>query len=181
MSLATIDTVVECFEEKKLAKNEFLLKQGKVGEYTFLVKGLMRAYTIDLKGEEVTTNFFCQRRAAYDPESFFLQKPSDENIQAITDCVIYTTSFTNLNKLFHTLPEFRDYGRTRLVNDLVFYKQRTMEMMTKTADQRYEDLLKDNPEIFKYAQLKHIASYLGVTKTSLSRIRKNSISGSFAH
>ncbi len=181
MSSTTIDTVVECFEDKKLAKNEFVLKQGKVCEYAFLVDGLMRAYTIDIKGEEITTNFFCQKRAAYDPESFFLQKPSNENIQAITDCLIYSTSFTNLNKLFHTLPEFRDYGRTRLVNDLVFYKQRTMEMMTKTAEQRYEDLLKEDPDIFKFAQLKHIASYLGVTKTSLSRIRKNSISGSLTH
>ena len=49
--------------------------------------------------------------------------------------MIYSTSFNNLNKLFHTLTEFRDYGRMRLVNDLVFYKQRTMEMMTKTAEE----------------------------------------------
>jgi CRP-like cAMP-binding protein len=95
-----------------------------------------------------------------------------ENIQAITDCVGYSITFEKMNVLFHSVPEFREYGRGMLVKELVSYKKRTLAMINKTAEQRYENLIKDDKEIFQFVQLKHIASYLGVTNSSLSRIRR---------
>jgi CRP-like cAMP-binding protein len=135
-------------------------------------EGLMRAYTFDLKGNEVTTNFFARNRRVYDQASFFLQTASEENIQAITDCLAYIITFKRMNNLFHSIPEFREYGRGMLVKELVSYKKRTLAMINKSAEQRYEDLIKDDEEIFQFAQLKHIASYLGITNSSLSRIRR---------
>lgn len=172
MSLDKIMNVTDYFEERKFSKNEFFLKEGKVCDLLYLAEGFMRAYTFDLKGNEVTTNLFAKNRQVFDHASFFLQTASEENIQAITDCVGYSITFGKMNTLFHSIPEFREYGRRMLVKELVSYKKRTLAMINKTAEQRYEDLIKDDKEIFQFAQLKHIASYLGVTNSSLSRIRR---------
>jgi methionyl-tRNA synthetase len=85
---------------------------------------------------------------------------------------VYATTFEKLDHLFHSEPEFREFGRAVLVKEFVAYKQRTLSMINKSAEERYANLMETNGEIFKFAQLKHIASYLGITDTSLSRIRK---------
>jgi len=172
MSLVTIINISEYFEERRFSKNEFFLKEGKVCDFLHLAEGIMRAYTFDLKGNEVTTNFFAANKRVYDQASFFLQIASVENIQAITDCLGYSITFEKMNNLFHSIPEFREYGRGMLVKELVSYKKRTLDMINKSAEQRYEDLIKDDEEIFQLVQLKHIASYLGITNSSLSRIRR---------
>jgi len=173
MSLETVMNISDYFEERRFLKNEFFLKEGKVCDYLFLAEGLMRAYTFDLKGNEVTTNLFAGNRQVYDHASFFLQTPSEENIQAVTNCLGYSITFEKMNTLFHSIPEYREYGRGMLVKELVSYKKRTLAMINKSAEQRYEDLVKDDKEIFQFVPLKHIASYLGVTNSSLSRIRRD--------
>lgn len=172
MSLATIMNIVDHFEERRFFKDEFFLKEGKTCDFLYLTNGLMRAYTFNAKGNEVTTNFFANNSQVYDHASFFLQTASEENIQAITNCLGYSITFKEMNALFHSVPEFREYGRGMLVKELVSYKIRTLAMINKSAEQRYEDLIKDNRELFQFAQLKHIASYLGITNSSLSRIRR---------
>lgn len=172
MSLATIMNIVDHFEERRFFKDEFFLKEGKTCDFLYLTNGLMRAYTFNVKGNEVTTNFFANNSQVYDHASFFLQTASEENIQAITNCLGYSITFKEMNALFHSVPEFREYGRGMLVKELVSYKIRTLAMINKSAEQRYEDLIKDNQELFQFAQLKHIASYLGITNSSLSRIRR---------
>src|ERR1044072_5471314 len=82
MSLATVMNITDHFEERRFFKTEFFLKEGKVCDFLYLAEGLMRAYTFDLKGNEVTTNFFAKNRQVYDHASFFLQTASEENIQA---------------------------------------------------------------------------------------------------
>jgi CRP-like cAMP-binding protein len=172
ISLGTILNITDHFEERKFSKNEFFLSEGKVCDFLYLAEGLMRAYTFDLKGNEVTTNFFGKSRQVYDHASFFLQTASEENIQAITECLGYSITFEKMNRLFHSIPEYREYGRGMLVKELVSYKKRTLAVINKTAEQRYEDLIRDDKEIFQFVQLKYIASYLGVTNSSLSRIRR---------
>ena len=172
MSLQTIMNVTDHFEDRKFLKNEFFLREGKVCDLLYLAEGLMRAYTFDLKGNEVTTNFFPKNRQVFDHASFFLQTPSEENIQAVTDCLGYSITYEKMNTVFHSIPEFREYGRGMLVKELVSYKKRTLSLINKSAEQRYEDLIKDDKDIFQFVQLKHIASYLGVTNSSLSRIRR---------
>jgi hypothetical protein len=75
--------------------------------------------------------------------------------------------------LFHSVPEFRDFGRSILVKGFASLKTRMLSMITETAEERYASLLQNNPDVFQYAPLKQIASYLGITDTSLSRIRKD--------
>ena len=173
LSDGAIDIMIEEYEERHFEKGEFFLKQGKISDSLVLNEGLMRAYTFDRDGYEVTTNFFSNPRAVYDPASFFQQTASMENIQAVTECFTYSISFEGVNKLFHSVPEFREFGRLRLVEELVMFKQRMLAMINRSAEERYADLIRDNYDIIQNAPLKYIASYLGITDTSLSRIRRD--------
>ncbi len=173
LSDRAIDMMVEEYEERLFDKGEFFLKQGKISDSLVLIEGLMRAYTFDGEGYEVTTNFFSKPRAVYDPASFFRQTASMENIQAVTECFTYFISYEGVNKLFHSVPEFREFGRLRLVEELVLFKQRTLAMINQSAEERYADLIKYNYDIIQNAPLKYIASYLGITDTSLSRLRRD--------
>jgi CRP-like cAMP-binding protein len=168
----TIDRIATTFEEFPLEKGEFLVKQGKVGGYFIMLEGYLRAYTFTDKGDEVTTYFYPPNRVIFEAASFFGGIPSSENIQAITSCKGYHTSFQKLNEMFHSWPEFREFGRTALVKEFVAYKQRMLSMINKSAEERYAELIQNNKDLFLHAQLKHIASYLGMTDTSLSRIRR---------
>lgn len=162
----------ECFEELELEKGEYLLKQGKKSGYFIMLEGYLRAYTFNEEGEEITTYFYPANRAVFEVASFFQGLPSEENIIALTKCRGYYTNFEKLNGMFHSVPEFREFGRAILVKEFVAYKQRTLAMINKTAEERYALLIQNNKDIFQYAQLKHIASYLGITDTSLSRVRR---------
>lgn len=167
------ETIVNLFQEKELSKNDFLLAEGKIcNEYCFLEQGFMRSYTYDPEGNDVTIAFNSNNQVVCELFSFFKRVPAKENIQALTDCKLYYITFEQLQTIFHAMPEFREFGRTILVNSYARLKQRMLSMIQETAEQRYATLIKTNPDIFQNAPLKYIASYLGITDTSLSRIRK---------
>ncbi len=161
------------FIYREICKNEFLLKEGKTcNEYLFLENGFMRAFAFDTDGNDVTTNFYSNNQVVFEVSSFFNRTISRENIQSLNVCTGWSITYEALNMLFHTLHEFREFGRHILVREFASLKVRMLSMITETAEERYEMLIKSNPEIFQFAPLKYIASYLGVTDTSLSRIRK---------
>ena len=167
------EEIAGCFTSKTVRKNEFLLQTGQVSnENFFLETGFMRAFATDTEGNDVTTGFYETNQVVFEVSSFFQRIPSLENIQALTDCEGWYITFDQLNNLFHTLPEFREFGRGMLVRGYAGLKARMLSMITETAEERYEKLVKTRPGILQEAPLKHIASYLGITDTSLSRIRK---------
>ncbi len=173
VSRATAEEIAAIFQRKEIAKNEFLLTEGQLSdEYVFLDEGFMRTYTFDLNGAEVTTAFHQKRKVVFEVSSFFNRTPSKENIQALTHCNGWFITYAQLQYLFHAIPEFREFGRSVLVKGFVSLKQRMLSHINETAETRYANLLLTNPEVFKHASLKHISSYLGITDTSLSRIRK---------
>lgn len=165
--------IADNFEPVSLYKNDFLLKDGSVcNDYFFLEKGFMRAYTFDTEGNEVTTNLYGRNSIVFEVASYIKRTPSQENIQALTDCFGWKGNYTNLQNLFHTSPEFRGFAREILVNSFIELKERTLSMINLTAEKRYEILLKSRQDIIQNVSIKHIASFLGITDTSLSRIRK---------
>jgi CRP-like cAMP-binding protein len=173
VSLETAEKIAAVFTPKTIARNDFFLREETISnEYFFLEKGFMRAFAHDTDGNDVTTNFCSDRQVVFEVSSFFNRTRSKENIQAMHDCSGWYITYEQLNNLFHSLPEFREFGRSVLVKGFAELKTRMLAMITETAEQRYDALLKTNPEIFQQAALKHIASYLGITDTSLSRIRK---------
>ena len=167
------EEIANKFAPKEIKKNNFLLKEGRVcDEYFFLENGFIRAFANDIEGNEVTTNFYPSGQVVFEVSSFFNRTVSKENFQAIVDCEGWYITYEQLNNLFHSMHDFRDFGRSILVKGFSSLKIRMLSMITETAEQRYDTLLKTNPEIFQQAALKYIASFLGITDTSLSRIRK---------
>lgn len=170
---SVVSEAAALFEAKELPKHSLLLKEGLVANaYLVLESGFLRAFTHNTEGEEVTTAFYAPGQVVFEVASFFRRIPSKENIQALTDSHGWMLSFENLNHLFHTHIAFREFGRMVLVKSFAALKDRMLSQITETAEQRYLFLLEKNPDIFQQAPLKHIASYLGITDTSLSRIRK---------
>ncbi|MCC6370392.1 MAG: Crp/Fnr family transcriptional regulator [Bacteroidia bacterium] len=171
-----VDEMTAHFELRYLKKGEHFLQAGKVSnDYLFLESGFMRAYTINTNGEEVTTAFYSPNRMVFEASSFFMRSVSSENIQALSDCKGFVISFEKLNHLFHSVAEFREFGRMILVKEFALFKQRTLSMINQTAEERYNALIQNNRELFQHASLKQIASYLGITDSSLSRIRREVI------
>jgi CRP-like cAMP-binding protein len=173
VSQKTAEEIAAIFSPKELSRHDFLFKEGRVcNDYFFLEEGFIRSFAHDTEGNDVTTNFYAANQVVFEVFSFFNRTISKENFQAGTDCRGWYITYEQLNHLFHSMHEFRDFGRSILVKGFSTLKERMLSMITETAEQRYDALLKTNPEIFQYAALKHIASYLGITDTSLSRIRK---------
>jgi CRP-like cAMP-binding protein len=169
----SLQIIAEQFEEKIFQKDDYLLKEGKVSGYFFLSEGFLRVFTFDTDGNEVTTYFYSSNRVVFDAASFFLKLPSTENIQAMTECKVYVTNFEKLNQLYHTVAAFREFGRQMIVQEFVEYKQRTLAMINQSAEKRYLKLIETNKDVFQFAHLSHIASYLGISERTLNRIRQN--------
>lgn len=169
----SLQKITDQFEVKTIQKDDYLLKEGKISNYYFLSQGFLRVFTFDTQGSEVTTYFYSNERVVFDAASFFLKLPSTENIQAMTECKVYVTNFEKLNNLFHSVPEFREFGRQMIVEEFVAYKQRTLAMINQSAEERYLKLIETNKDVFQYAHLNHIASYLGISERTLNRIRQN--------
>ncbi|MBX2921940.1 MAG: Crp/Fnr family transcriptional regulator [Chitinophagaceae bacterium] len=161
------------FKEVTFSKNDFLLKEGKTeNDYWFLESGFARSYVNDTHGNDITTNFYAKGDIAIDWSSFFLRNPSRENIQALTDCVCWQLDFDSFQQLFHGIETFREHGRRRLVSSYFALKSHSVSIIADQAKERYIHLLKDKPHVIQNVSLQHIATYLGITKYSLSRIRK---------
>lgn len=154
-------------------KGEFVLQEGQTSNAYYLVEsGLFRSYVIDYKGNEITTGFFGANEILIEVASIFLRQPTKEYIQAITPAQAWKIDFHVFQTLFAQIPGFTEWGRTWMSNQLFSAKQRSIHMHTQSASQRYLSLIEDKPQLIQEVPLKYIASYLGVTDTSLSRIRK---------
>jgi CRP-like cAMP-binding protein len=165
--------IADEFQPIEYNKNEFLFEEKKISKYTyFLENGFVRSYITDAEGDEVTVNIYAAPRFVNDFLSFFKQEPSKENFQTITACKMWCLTHDQVQSLFHSVPEFREFGRMMLVTNYSKLNDRMIGMIKDTAETRYLKLLNQYPDIFQHVPLKIIASYLGITDTSLSRIRK---------
>lgn len=166
-------TIIDVHTKVEFLKNETILKEGKVSnEYYLIKKGFFRSYVIDYKGNEITTDFFGPNEILIEVASLFLRTPSKENIQALSNCEVYKIEFNDFQNLYSTINGFTEWGRSWMSQQLFTAKHRAVTMYTQSASERYLELMTQKPQIIKEVPLKHIATYLGITDTSLSRIRK---------
>ena len=173
MPLQDAEAIAARFTETHFEKNDMLVREGKMcNEYYFLDEGFARAFTHDIEGNDITTALYASNNVVCELFSFFKRIPSKENIQALCECKTWRLTFSELQDVFHSMVLFREFGRTILINSYASLKQRMLSALQETAEERYAHLIKSNPDVFQHVPLKHIATYLGVTDTSLSRIRK---------
>lgn len=173
LSNSDLQIIFEAHKKISISKNDFLLKRGDVANKYFCVeKGLIRSYVYDFNGNDITTGFIGKDEIAIDVVSLFHQVPAVEYCQALTDCECYAIDFETFQQLYHSIKGLNEWGRGWMSTSLFDLKQRTISMITDSATERYKGLQKQYPQILLQAPLKYVASYLGITDTSLSRIRK---------
>jgi len=154
-------------------KGSMLLETGKIArEFYIIEKGLFRSFLYDYNGNETTTEFYCPKEILIESLSLFQRMPSKENFQAITDAIVWKIEYDTFQELLQNIEGFREWGRTWATSQIFILKQRSINVLTINATDRYLNLIKERPQIIKQSPLKYIASYLGITDTSLSRIRK---------
>jgi CRP-like cAMP-binding protein len=172
--------IFDFHQKVSFKKGEYFLKNGQIAnEYFCLEKGLVRSYVIDYQGNDITTAFFSNSEIVIDVVSLFQRTPARENLQALTECEVWKIDFDKFQYLFQSIEGFSEWGRNWMTQTLFQLKQRSIEMLTDTAKDRYLALQAKKPQIIQFTPLKHIASYLGITDTSLSRIRKELAQSNF--
>lgn len=161
------------------SKGEYLLKEGEYSRaYYCIESGLLRTNVIDYNGQDITTGFIGNNQIAIDVLSLFNGLPAKENLQALSHVQAWRIEFGDFQELYHQIPAFNEWGRSWMSQELFHLKQKSIEMVTLSAKERYLRHVENFPQIIQNAPLKHIATYLGITDTSLSRIRKEISLGS---
>lgn len=168
----------EAHQKTSFSRHQFFLKAGQTArEYYLIESGVVRSYVIDSEGNEMTTGFIRNGEILIEAASMFQRIPTVEYLQALTDGVAWKMDNNTFQQLFHEMGGVREWGRSWMINQWFDLKRRTNAMITDNAKDRYLALMKENPEIIQVAPLKQIASYLGITDSSLSRIRKELMKG----
>lgn len=167
-----LQAIFEAHKPVSVSKGEYFLKTGQVAQsYFCLLSGIARSYAIDYEANDITTAFFSPAEIVIDVVSLFQRSPAQENIQALSNCTALQIDFVDFQRLFHACDAFSEWGRAWMVQALFQLKKRSVSMITDTAKDRYISLQAQHSHIAQQVALKYIATYLGITDTSLSRIR----------
>ncbi len=165
--------ILSAFEPVTIKKKKELLVSGQICNYLFFItKGCMRSFYIDSKGVEHIYQIRMDNNWISDLESFFSHNPSKYNIEALEDSHLLRISHERLEQLLLEIPRLERYFRILFQKAYINALNRLNATMWESAMDRYNDMLKEHPEIFQRVPLVYIASYLGITPESLSRIRK---------
>jgi CRP-like cAMP-binding protein len=169
---------ISLLKTKRLKKKQYLLQEGDISRYEYFVtKGCLRTYSIDEKGQEHIIQFAIEDWWTGDMYSFLTQTPARYTIDALEDSALFCLEKNALEELYVKVPKFEKFFRHLLQNAFIASQQRIIETMSLTADERYCKFIERYPQMEKRLPLKQIASFLGITPESLSRIRSQYIKG----
>ena len=161
------------FTPKKLRKRQYILQEGDVCKYTaFVEKGMLRSYTIDEKGNEHIMQFAFEGWWIADQFSFLTGEPAIYTIDALEDSELLLLSKQAEEQLLQRIPKFERYFRILLQNSLIATQRRLIGSLSQTAEERYNQLIQTCPTIPQRVPQHMMASFLGITPETLSRVRK---------
>ena len=171
---ADTENLVNSFDViQKLKKKDFLLKPDQNCSFlAFVKKGTFRVFFFDYEGREITVWFSWEGMMIGDLLAFYKGSKAIFYVQAVEDSEICIISKNKLEQLYLSNPEYLQFGRKYAEYVSMNVMERMLSLQTKSAEDRYLELLA-NPNYMQKIPLKYLASYLGITDTSLSRIRKN--------
>ena len=163
-------------KEKTLRKGEVLIRQGQVVKNTFFVSaGCLRSYCTDKNGKENTLLFAIKDWWISDYIAIHTDELATLTVECLTDSKVIEFNAKELDRIHSLFPEFETYQRHNLERHVVSLHRRIMNQLQLTAAERYDLFLKQYPEIEQNTRNFHIASYLGITQQSLSRIRAEKV------
>jgi CRP-like cAMP-binding protein len=167
-----VEVIENTFVYKKIRKRQYLLQEGEVCKYAaFIVKGAMRQYSVDDKGFEHIVRLSIENWWAVDRESYVMLTPSSYNIDAWEDTDALLGTRADLLILSNNIPAFREMTRKLDERHAFASQKRLNAAISMTAEQSYSNLANTYPEFLQRFPQHVIASYLGITKETLSRIR----------
>lgn len=165
--------IVENCKVKTVKKDEYLLRKSEHCKHTFFVeKGLLRQYSIDKKGKEHILSFAPENWFVTDRESAFFNEPSAYFIQAVEESQVVLVNEDFLQLLSEKIPNFIDFNNRLLHNHIRHLQYRINLLLSADAEDRYLEFIKTYPDILQRVPQIMVASYLGITPESLSRVRK---------
>ena len=174
------DLVASALISRKIKKDTLLLKQGDVCSQVFFIsKGLLRAYTLDTSEKEHIIQFGPEDSWVADRNSFYFNEPAMFFIDAIEDSEVVCIGKEFYEKAAKIIPGFNSFNVMALHNSIRFMQRRVNLLLSATAEQRYIDFIELYPNLTLRVPLWMIASYLGITPESLSRVRKELASRNF--
>ena len=161
------------FEPGILKKGDYFIKEGKIArELAFLENGILRVFYRNDKGIEYNKQFFVHPCLIGGYASLITNKPSKINQQALTNCTIRVAKYSDVQALYSTCPDIERAARILAEYYFVEKEQREIEIVLLDAEKRYLIFQQQFPQLEQQIPQYHIASYLGVTPTQLSRIRR---------
>jgi CRP-like cAMP-binding protein len=171
-----VELLKNTFVPKKLKKRQYFLQEGQVCKYAaFIVKGAMRQYTVDDKGIEHIVHLLIENWWAVDRESFIMLTPSIYNIDAWEDTELLLFTRADYLNLLDPIPALGEMSRNLDDRNHIATQKRLNAAISLPAEQRYSNLVKAYPEFLQRFPQHIIASYLGITKETLSRIRSHAV------
>lgn len=158
---------------KEYKKDDFLLSGNEYCKHIFFVeKGLLRQYSIDSKGKEHILHFAPESWLLADRESTFFNQPSKYYIQALEDTRVTMIDDVSFKKMEEDIPNFSDFNQRMLHNNIRSLQNRIMMLLSENAEERYLQFTTTYPDVLLRVPQLMVASYLGITPESLSRVRK---------
>lgn len=165
--------ILSHFSKESIVKNQTLVHQGDVCKFLYFVEqGMGRSYYLNEHGKEITQWFFGVGKFMTSADSFFQQTPSLYNLEVLENTVVYSISKENIDLLFAKYHKMEKLGRLVTIEMLTKMTNKINAIQFQTARERYDYMLSEFPDIAYQVPLGHIASYLGMTQETLSRIRK---------
>ncbi|MNQ34206.1 DNA-binding transcriptional activator YeiL [compost metagenome] len=164
------------FEAVLFQKNSVIEEEGKVPKYLYyIVSGYLRLYHYNESGEEVTTHINCPPGFFTSYSNFISQQKSNEKVECITACELLRITKDDLDKLINESPAMKDFSIMVFQQSIGYNENRSRELATLSAEQRYRKLMTEQPDILRHVPIAQIASFLGMKPESLSRIRRKMI------
>lgn len=152
-------------------KNELLHKEGEICNHLFLIeKGITRAFYYK-DGKDITAHFAVENGTTTAIDSFIQRKNSRYNIEVLENSEIISISHQDLHQLLQEKPHYEKYVRIFLEQIYIDLAERIEDLLFHSAKERYDKLVKNTPSLLQRVNLKHIASFIGITQETLSRIR----------
>jgi len=170
-----LETIASRFHYKPVSKGYYLLKQGRqCNQLSFIQSGLIRIYTT-VGDKEVTQWISTTGYFVTDLASFVFNTPARWNIQALTDCELYTIEKSDYNDLGNVLPEWHQLEKLFIAKCFIILEERVNSHLFMTAEERYNKLFELQPDLFNNVPLQYLASMLGMTPETMSRLRKKQL------